>query len=85
VVLSNFYDQQNKLFMFSFVIAVMVSFPKFNKAKKENIFGPSKAKWIGRSDRIGDPENLSGSECGIRFNFSKGSGSGMRSKKIGSV
>jgi hypothetical protein len=52
-------------------------------SQKEHNFGPLKTKWIGRSDRIGDPENASGLECGIRSNFSKGSG--IRSKKIGSV
>jgi hypothetical protein len=53
------------------------------QAKRKNIFGPLKAKWIGRSDRICDPENGSGSECRIRSNFL--TGSGIRSKKIGSV
>jgi hypothetical protein len=64
------------------------SVKKVYQANRKNIVGLLKAKWIGRSvgsDRIGAPENASGSECGIRSNFSKGSGSGMRFKKIGSV
>jgi hypothetical protein len=49
------------------------------QAQRKNIFCPLKAKWIGRSDRIGNPENACGSECGIRSNFRKGSVSGIRS------